>query len=128
MMQLIMPEYYGEFVNDRAEMHRLRYRAFKQRLDWTVEVSGDMEVDEFDVLRPVRLLNRSGAGQIQGCVRLLPSTGATMLRDTFPILLDGQPAPRSDWIWRAADSRSMFPRMRRRAVELLLPLTCCLRA
>lgn len=37
MMQLIMPEYYGEFVNDRAEMHRLRYRAFKQRLDWTVE-------------------------------------------------------------------------------------------
>lgn len=51
-----------------------------------------------------------------------------MLRDTFPILLDGQPAPRSDWIWRAADSRSMFPRMRRRAVDLLLPLTCCLRA
>lgn len=128
MMQLIMPEYYGEFVNDRAEMHRLRYRAFKQRVDWTVEVSGDMEVDEFDVLRPVHLLNRWGAGQIQSCVRLLPSTGATMLRDAFPILLDGQPAPRSDWIWRAADSRSMFPRMRRRAVELLLPLTCCLRA
>ncbi|MCK1501220.1 acyl-homoserine-lactone synthase [Bradyrhizobium sp. 188] len=128
MMQLIMPEYYGEFVNDRAEMHRLRYRAFKQRLDWTVEVSGDMEVDEFDVLRPVHLLNRSGAGQIQSCVWLLPSTRATMLRDAFPILLDGQPAPRSDWIWRAADSRSMFPRMRRRAVELLLPLTCCLRA
>lgn len=82
MMQLIMPEYYGEFVNDRAEMHRLRYRAFKQRLDWTVEVSGDMEVDEFDVLRPVHLLNRSGAGQIQGCVRLLPSTG-TLFRSCW---------------------------------------------
>ncbi|MCK1688127.1 acyl-homoserine-lactone synthase [Bradyrhizobium sp. 145] len=102
MMQLIRPEYYGEFVHDLAEMHRLRYRVFKQRLDWTVEVSGDMEVDEFDVLRPVHLLNRSRAGQIQGCVRLLPSSGPTMLRDTFAILLDGQPAPRSDRIWESS--------------------------
>ncbi|WP_430649853.1 acyl-homoserine-lactone synthase [Bradyrhizobium ottawaense] len=42
MMQLITPEYYGEFVPDLAEMHRLRYRVFKQRLDWNVEASGDM--------------------------------------------------------------------------------------
>lgn len=55
MMQLIRPEHYGEFVHDLAEMHRLRYRVFKQRLDWNVEVSGDMEVDEFDVLRPAQL-------------------------------------------------------------------------
>lgn len=102
MMQLITPEYYGEFVHDLAEMHRLRYRVFKQRLDWNVAVSGDMEVDEFDVLRPVHLLNRSNAGSIQGCVRLLPSSGPTMLRDTFPILLDGQPAPRSDRIWESS--------------------------
>ncbi|WP_247485394.1 acyl-homoserine-lactone synthase [Bradyrhizobium sp. 193] len=83
-------------------MHRLRYRVFKQRLDWNVEVSGDMEVDEFDILRPVHLLNRSEAGNIQGCVRLLPSTGPTMLRDTFPVLLDGLPAPRSDRIWESS--------------------------
>lgn len=29
MMQLITPEYYGDFVHDLAEMHRLRYRVFK---------------------------------------------------------------------------------------------------
>ncbi|WP_346015450.1 MULTISPECIES: acyl-homoserine-lactone synthase [unclassified Bradyrhizobium] len=34
----------GEFVHDLAEMHRLRYRVFKQRLDWTVEVSGNTYV------------------------------------------------------------------------------------
>ncbi|MCK1742064.1 conjugal transfer protein TraI [Bradyrhizobium sp. 139] len=102
MMQLVTPEYYGEFVPDLAEMHRLRYRIFKQRLDWKVEVSGDMEVDEFDVLRPVHLLNRSSSGHIQGCVRLLPSTGPTMLRDTFPILLDGWPPPRSERIWESS--------------------------
>ncbi|MET4260856.1 N-acyl-L-homoserine lactone synthetase [Bradyrhizobium sp. S3.12.5] len=102
MMLLIKPEYYGEFVDDLAEMHRLRYRVFKQRLDWDVQVSGDKEVDEFDVVRPVHLLLRSFEGRLQGCVRLLPSTGPTMLRDTFPILLDGQPAPRSEKIWESS--------------------------
>lgn len=47
MIQLIKPEYYGALIDDLAEMHRLRYRVFKRRLDWTVQVSGDMEVDEF---------------------------------------------------------------------------------
>ena len=102
MLQLIAPEHYREFIDDLAEMHRLRYRVFKQRLDWDVQVSGDMEVDEFDVLRPVHLLHRSTDGQIQGCVRLLPSMGPTMLRDTFPILLGGQPAPRSDHVWESS--------------------------
>lgn len=101
-MQLITSGHYGEFVGDLAEMHRLRYRVFKQRLDWDVQISGDMEVDEFDVLRPAHLLQRSIDGRIQGCVRLLPSTGPTMLRDTFPILLDGQPAPRSDQVWESS--------------------------
>ncbi|QQO23740.1 conjugal transfer protein TraI [Bradyrhizobium diazoefficiens] len=102
MMLLIKPEYYGCFVNDLAEMHRLRYRVFKQRLDWDVQVSGNMEIDEFDVLRPVHLLHRSTDGRLQGCVRLLPSIGPTMLRDTFPVLLDGQPAPRSESVWESS--------------------------
>ncbi|WP_407169113.1 acyl-homoserine-lactone synthase [Bradyrhizobium sp. ORS 111] len=114
MIQLITPPYYGEFIDDLAEMHRLRYRVFKQRLDWNVEVSGDMEVDEFDVLRPVHLLLRSTDGRIQGCVRLLPSTGPTMLREIFPILLDGQRAPRSAQVWEssrfALDVRSDAPK------------------
>ncbi|MET4236056.1 N-acyl-L-homoserine lactone synthetase [Bradyrhizobium sp. LA6.10] len=102
MMQLITPDHYGEFVDELAEMHRLRYRVFKQRLEWDVQVSGGMEVDAFDVLRPVHLLHRSTDGRIQGCVRLLPSTGPTMLRDTFPTLLDGQPTPRSDKVWESS--------------------------
>ncbi len=112
MIQLITPGYHGEFVNDLAEMHRLRHRVFKQRLEWDVQIAGDMEVDEFDVLRPEHLLHRSPDGRIQGCVRLLPSTGPTMIRDIFPILLDGQPAPRAIRSGKAAALRSMFRRMR----------------
>ena len=102
MLQLINPDRYGEFINDLAEMHRLRYRVFKERLGWDVQVSGDMEIDEFDACRPVYLLQRTEDSGVQGCVRLLPTTGPTMLRDTFPALLDGAAAPISVSIWESS--------------------------
>ena len=95
-------------------MHRLRYRVFKERLDWDVQVSGDMEIDEFDALHPAYLLQRATDGRIQGCVRLLPSTGPTMLRDTFPVLLDGAPPPLVRPSGRAAALRSIFILIRRK--------------
>ena len=66
MLQLITPDRYGEFIDDLAEMHRLRYRIFKERLGWDVQVSGDMEIDEFDACRPAYLLQRDEDGRIQG--------------------------------------------------------------
>jgi N-acyl-L-homoserine lactone synthetase len=102
MMQLITADYYGNFVGEIAEMHRLRYRVFKDRLNWDVEVSGELESDEFDALHPAYLIQRARDGRVQGCVRLLPSTGPTMLRDAFPLLLDGAPAPTSPAIWESS--------------------------
>ena len=102
MIQLITADRYGAFFGDIAEMHRLRYRIFKERLGWDVQVSGDMEIDEFDACRPVYLLQRTEDSGVQGCVRLLPTTGPTMLRDTFPALLDGDAAPTSDSIWESS--------------------------
>ena len=99
MLQLINPDRYGGFIDDLAEMHRLRYRIFKERLGWDVQVPGNVEVDEFDACRPVYLLQRDADGRVQGCVRLLPTAGPTMLPHTFPALLDGQAAPASDAIW-----------------------------
>lgn len=78
-----------------AGMHRLRCRVFKDRLDWDVSVSGDMEIDRYDALGPDLLLVVSGAREVVGCVRLLPTLGPNMLADTFPVLLDGTPMPRS---------------------------------
>lgn len=97
--------YYGQFVKNLAEMQRLRYRVFKERLDWDVQISGDIEVDEFDALQPAYLIQRASDGRVQGCVRLLPSIGPTMLREIFPILLDGALAPASP----AIRASSRFP-------------------
>ncbi|WP_430642273.1 acyl-homoserine-lactone synthase [Bradyrhizobium arachidis] len=74
-------------------MHQLRYRVFKGRLDWDVHTSGDMEIDEFDALHPAYLVQLSNEGKVQGTVRLLPTSGPTMLRDTFPALNRGQKPP-----------------------------------
>jgi len=102
MMQLISPKHYAEFSSVIAEMHRLRFRVFKERLDWQVHVENGMERDRFDALTPVYLLHKGNDNRIQGCVRLLPSTGPTMLRDVFPMLLDGNRCPSDPCIWESS--------------------------
>lgn len=102
MLQLITASSYGDFPNELAAMHRLRYRVFKDRLGWDVEFSGDMEIDSFDALHPSYLVQRGFDGDLTGCVRLLPTTGPTMLRDAFPALLHGAPMPYGDDIWETS--------------------------
>lgn len=102
MMQLITPDCYAEFSEELEQMHRLRYRVFRDRLDWDVSFSGGYEVDPFDALRPHYLLLRAPAGSIDGCVRLLPTTGSTMLRDSFPALLADRSAPEDPRVWESS--------------------------
>jgi len=102
MIHLITERCYGAFTETLMAMHQLRYRVFKERLDWDVHTSGDMEVDSFDALHPTYLVQLATDGRVQGCVRLLPSVGPTMLRDTFPVLLAGHRAPSSWSIWESS--------------------------
>jgi len=102
MIQIVTAEFYGAFATEIAEMHRLRYRVFKERLDWDVQTIGDMEFDEFDGLNPVYLIQRADGLRIQGCVRLLPSVGPTMLRDTFPPLIDGHSFEPKRSVWESS--------------------------
>ena len=102
MIQLITEQSYGDFAETLVGMHQLRYRVFKERLDWDVHASGDMEVDSFDALHPAYLVQLATDGRVQGCVRLLPSVGPTMLRDTFPVLLSGHSAPSDCSIWESS--------------------------
>lgn len=102
MIQLITPRSYGEFSSTLVEMYRLRYRVFKLRMAWEVETCGDMEMDDFDALHPVYLTQVSESGLVQGSVRLLPSLGPTMLRDTFSVLLEGHSAPSTSLVWESS--------------------------
>lgn len=102
MIQLIAPKQYRSFTELLVEMYRLRYRVFKERLDWGVETQNGMEKDRFDALGPVYLLQRSADDRIQGCVRLLPTIGPNMLSDVFPTLLGDRAAPARASIWESS--------------------------
>lgn len=102
MIQLITPISYGEFSSTLVEMYRMRHRVFKLRMAWDVQTSGDMEMDDFDALHPIYLTQVSENGLVQGSVRLLPSLGPTMVRDTFSVLLEGHPAPSTPLVWESS--------------------------
>jgi N-acyl-L-homoserine lactone synthetase len=93
-------------------MHRLRGRVFKERLDWDVSVSDGLEIDQYDTFKPTYLLALEQS-DVVGCVRLLPTTGRNMLADTFPVLLDGNPAPKATRIWESSrfcvDTKTVAP-------------------
>lgn len=75
-------------------MHQLRARIFKDKKRWDVEVSDKREVDAFDDLNPYYLLiSAPGTDEVIGCWRILDTLGPYMLKDTFPELLHGAPAP-----------------------------------
>lgn len=85
---------------DLWEMHTLRARVFKDRLGWEVPVLSGMEIDGYDALDPMYMLIREpGGGALRGCWRLLPTEGPYMLKDSFPQLLHGLPAPSDARIW-----------------------------
>ena len=84
------------------QMHRIRKTVFKDRLGWDVTVSGEFEVDEYDALGPRYLLSIDRYGTLNGCVRLLPTTGPNMLRDIFPSFVTKVAVPRSERVWEAS--------------------------
>ncbi len=102
MIDVVTPDLAHVFAADLEAMHQLRYRVFKERLDWAVDAVNGAERDEFDDLASVYLLARDDNEMIVGTWRLLPTTGPYMLRNVFPALLEGYPAPCSPRIWEGS--------------------------
>lgn len=86
---------FGQHLDLLSSMYRLRRRVFKDRLAWAVSLSSDLELDVYDTLSPTYLLLMLNERDVVGCVRLLPTTGPTMVANQFSSLLGGKPVPRS---------------------------------
>lgn len=86
-------------AKDLWAMHRLRTRMFRDRMKWDVPVLSGMEIDGFDALDPHYLIIGDSDNAVTGCWRLLPTDGPNMLKDTFPQLLHGAPAPDASDVW-----------------------------
>lgn len=65
-------------------MFKLRKKVFSDQLNWDVPVDGDCEKDSYDELNPVYLLwCNEKKTKLYGVVRLMPTTGPTLLYDVF---------------------------------------------
>ena len=103
--------FYPDFIKS---MFKLRDRVFRGRLGWDVTSVDGKEKDEYDDMNPVYMLSCNEKKQVEGCWRILPTTGPYMLRDVFPELLRGERLPEDDNIWElsrlAVDPRQNLPR------------------
>src|SRR3954470_24920380 len=93
-----MPETGQEASRRLAGMFKLRHEVFKERLAWEVGCHDGHERDMFDELDPVYIVCEQAA-EVLGSWRLLPTTKPYMLKDVFPELLHGQPAPEAPDVW-----------------------------
>ena len=99
MRQIVLAQHGARDNQTALGMYRLRHEVFHDRLGWDVNSDNGMEHDEFDEANPVYVLVKNEGNEVQGCWRLLPTTGPNMLRDTFSELLHGQPAPQQAAVW-----------------------------
>ncbi|NKB44287.1 MAG: conjugal transfer protein TraI [Alphaproteobacteria bacterium] len=74
------------------------FRVKAHGLAWARKVESEMERDDFDDLEPVYIVCEED-GEVLGSWRLLPTTGPYMLKDVFPELLHGIPAPVGEDVW-----------------------------
>ncbi|MCL9773843.1 acyl-homoserine-lactone synthase [Vibrio methylphosphonaticus] len=73
----------------KMEMHRLRYDVFIERLQWSIETQGQLDIDEYDRPDSKYIIIEYG-NKVAACWRLLQTNGVYMLNNTFPDLLQGE--------------------------------------
>ena len=84
MILVIEPHNASRHTQLLQAMFKLRARIFRDKMKWDVNVVDGMERDEYDDLDPVYIvLTDEKASEVYGSLRLLPTTGPTLLANTF---------------------------------------------
>jgi acyl homoserine lactone synthase len=102
MIRIVPGEWRSRYPKLIDDMHKLRRSVFHERLKWQVTVINRWEIDGYDALDPLYVLSLDENEQIIGGLRLLPTTGFTMLNDTFPQLLPDGARIESPLIWESS--------------------------
>lgn len=90
MIRYLYADQLDQFPILRDSMFRDRADQFRVRLGWDVAVDGDgFEKDEYDRVNPLYVIWEKPDGHHGGSMRLLPTTGPTMVNDHFGHLTDG---------------------------------------
>lgn len=82
------------------QMFRMRARIFHDHLGWDVVVKDGMERDKYDEQSPVYIIYTDEDGhRVKGSLRLLPTTGPTLVADFFSDTLPDAASLMAPRIW-----------------------------
>lgn len=89
MFITIQPHQFGQYQDILLQMYKLRKTVFVDELGWSVDEKDGQEKDRFDDFGPAYLVWINPETRVlYGSMRLMPTTGPTLLydvfRDTFP--------------------------------------------
>jgi acyl homoserine lactone synthase len=91
---LVQPYQYARYAELLEQSFRLRKRVFHDHLGWQVNVNHELERDVYDDLGAVYLMwCDKEARCLYGTLRLMPTTGPTLLHDVF-----GRTFPETDLV------------------------------
>lgn len=90
MIRYLYADQLRDFPKLEKTMFQDRADQFKTRLGWEVQVDENGEErDEYDAENPLYVIWQNSDGTHGGSMRLLPTTGRTMVNDHFIHLTDG---------------------------------------
>jgi len=120
MLRYIYGHDLAKYPKLRDTMFRDRAAQFSDRLHWeAVKVdSKGHEIDQYDALDPLYVIWEMEDGTHGGSMRILPTTGRTMLNEHFTHLTDGAEI-RSPFIWECT-RLCIAPRAARNATSALV--------
>jgi acyl homoserine lactone synthase len=84
-----------------------RHKVFVETLGWQLKCENALEFDQFDHDDTLYVAAKNEEGRINGCARLLPTTGPYLLGDVFPQLLNGLAPPSSADVWELSRFAAM---------------------
>ena len=100
MIVVVQQHNSGQYRSLLNQMFRLRARVFHDRLRWKVQVTDGMEIDKYDSEDPVYVLyTDEEQRQLIGSLRLLPTTGPTLVADYFEDTVPDTARLTSPYIW-----------------------------
>jgi acyl homoserine lactone synthase len=103
MIVVIEPFNAHKYSNLMDKMFELRARIFHARKRWDVKVVGGRERDKFDDLGPVYVLyTDEEMSEVKGSLRLLPTTGPTLLSEFFADCVSDAAALSAPAIWECS--------------------------
>lgn len=102
MILYITPANRAQYRKELDQYFQLRHRIFCEKLNWVPCKTDRKEVDRFDSLFNVYILCiDEETGQVAGGVRLMPTTGPTLLNTIWRDMLPSNNDYRSNNIWEA---------------------------